>query len=701
MNVNLMIMDALPAPQTQPSRSVSTHKANKSDDFSGNESRLGQTTSKTVEENTGYEHSEPSQTSDTKQQREVSQSDNVKTEKPVRESKAKDSHFKKILKQRLSHDESEAKQDAEKVAAQSQTSETSAAPEQQVQVDNSTATVTLTDIATPDQPRQFANDSSASNQSTPIVLNVGHDSKNLAQFAANNQNSQGQNPQIQPLTNIPGNNQNEAIKGQVNQSTTTQMPVIEQAQGQVQTPPIPPTPTNVDNSQKIANTTQQNIDSNTNKVDLSVNQTNGDSSKPDTLVNQNNLNNANTVPTVSTNNQPALEQSKSLVDLPVNQTSGDSGKPDTLANQNNLNNATTTPTVSAKQPVLKQSKVQLADLPVNLPKADSNAKTVSVNQDNLDNGKASSAVSANQPALSQSKVQLADLTVTTTSGNSDAGSISTSTTAGGLRADTETHTNNHAKNNTAGEKQGDNSQITAERSTFTTSVGAMTAGFDKVKVETVYVEDAKTSSQTSGLSSQPVNMQAVVSTSSQITGDQPIFTNHTQTPAKNSSAQDTASSVREQISLSVQNSLQAGERQITVNLNPPELGRVSIKFTERGGELTGTLEASNSQTRAEIQQAVPEMLRSLEQSGINIKRIDVSISDLSRQPTQDFSRNNTAGSQWEQLGQQGFNDAGGNRFSQDSFVHASRWGTASDFSGATGLDYDGVSASDSTLNVLI
>ena len=128
---------------------------------------------------------------------------------------------------------------------------------------------------------------------------------------------------------------------------------------------------------------------------------------------------------------------------------------------------------------------------------------------------------------------------------------------------------------------------------------------------------------------------------------------------------------------------------------------MSIKFTERGGELTGTLEASNSQTRADIQQAIPEMLRSLEQSGINIKRIDVSMSDLSHQPTQDFSRNNTAQSQWEQLGQQGFNDAGGNRFSQDSFVHASRWGSTSETLGTVGLDYDRVSSSDSTLNVLI
>ena len=696
MNVNLMKIDISSATQAQSSRNVSTQKANKSDDFSGNEPEWGQTTTKTAEENTGNKKSEPTQTSDTTQQREVSKSDNVKSEKPVRESKAKNPNFKKILKQRLNNDKSEAKQDAEKVAAQSQTSETAAAPEQQVQVDKSAATVIQTDIMTPDQQKQAANDASAPNQSTSNVLSANPDSANQAQFVANNQNSQGQNLQIQSLTNIPDNNQSEAVKGQVNQSTTIQMPVIKQPQGQVQTPPVQ---TNADNSQNIVNATQQNIDNNTVNADLPVNQTKMDSSKPDILVNQNNLNNTNTAQTVSTN-QPVLTQSKvQSANLTVNLPKVDSSKLDTLANQNNLNNTNTASAVSANQPTLTQSKAQSVDLSVNQPKADSNEQAVSVvNQDN--NG-ASSAGSADQPVLSQSKVQSADLPATTTSGNSYAGSISTLTTAGGHHTSTETPTNNHAKNNSAGAKQGDNSQLTSERSTFTTNVGTMTAGFDKVKVETIYVKDTETQSQTSDLSSQPVNMQAVVSTSSQITGDQLIVANRATTLAKNSSAQDTASAIQEQISLSVQNSLQQGQRQITINLNPPELGRVSIKFTERGGELTGTLEASNSQTRADIQQAIPEMLRSLEQSGINIKRIDVSMSDLSHQPTQDFSRNNTAQSQWEQLGQQGFNDAGGNRFSQDSFVHASRWGSTSETLGTVGLDYDRVSSSDSTLNVLI
>ncbi len=153
--------------------------------------------------------------------------------------------------------------------------------------------------------------------------------------------------------------------------------------------------------------------------------------------------------------------------------------------------------------------------------------------------------------------------------------------------------------------------------------------------------------------------------------------------------------------MSVQNSVQQGQHQITINLNPPELGRVSIKFTEQSGQLTGSLEATNSQTRADIQQAIPEMLRSLEQSGINIKRIDVSLSDISGQSSHNFSRESASQNQWEQLAQQGFDNTGGGRFSQDSYVASSRFSGTSEFGGDTGFDWNQSSSSENLLNVLI
>jgi flagellar hook-length control protein FliK len=153
--------------------------------------------------------------------------------------------------------------------------------------------------------------------------------------------------------------------------------------------------------------------------------------------------------------------------------------------------------------------------------------------------------------------------------------------------------------------------------------------------------------------------------------------------------------------MSVQNSVQQGQRQITINLNPPELGKISIKFTEQSGQLTGSLEATNSQTRADIQQAMPEMLRSLEQSGINIKRIDVSLSDISGQSSHNFSRESASQNQWEQLAQQGFDNTNGGRFYQDSYVASSRFSGTSEFGGDTGFDWNQSSSSENLLNVLI
>lgn len=73
-------------------------------------------------------------------------------------------------------------------------------------------------------------------------------------------------------------------------------------------------------------------------------------------------------------------------------------------------------------------------------------------------------------------------------------------------------------------------------------------------------------------------------------------------------------------------SRQTADKEITIHLNPPELGKVSVKFQEQGAEITGTLEVSKPQTRAEIEQALPEIIRSLADSGVAIKRLEVVLS---------------------------------------------------------------------------
>jgi flagellar hook-length control protein FliK len=196
-------------------------------------------------------------------------------------------------------------------------------------------------------------------------------------------------------------------------------------------------------------------------------------------------------------------------------------------------------------------------------------------------------------------------------------------------------------------------------------------------------------------------MVTATATTSHVTDTQPVIVGPGTATTNSTSTQDTTASLREQICMSVQNAVQQGQRQITIDLNPPELGKVSIKFTEQGGQLTGSLEVTNPQTRADIQQAMPEVLRSLELSGISVKRIDVSLSDISGQSSQDFSRESASQNQWGQLAQQGFDNTGGGRLYQDSYVASTHFSGVSEFGGDTGSGWNQSSSSENLLNVLI
>jgi flagellar hook-length control protein FliK len=74
-------------------------------------------------------------------------------------------------------------------------------------------------------------------------------------------------------------------------------------------------------------------------------------------------------------------------------------------------------------------------------------------------------------------------------------------------------------------------------------------------------------------------------------------------------------------------SQQGVDRQITVRLHPPELGTVFVKFQEQDSRITGILEVSKTQTRLEIEQALPQITRNLTDCGIQIKRLEVVLSD--------------------------------------------------------------------------
>jgi flagellar hook-length control protein FliK len=115
------------------------------------------------------------------------------------------------------------------------------------------------------------------------------------------------------------------------------------------------------------------------------------------------------------------------------------------------------------------------------------------------------------------------------------------------------------------------------------------------------------------------------------------------------SPSDVSAGIGKQILESIQSSLsQKGEnQQITVRLNPPELGKVFIRFQEQNAQITGLLEVSKTQTRYEIEQALPQIIRDLADCGIQIKRLEVLLSD-EEQSEQQSLRDQSLQNGWAQ-----------------------------------------------------
>ena len=123
------------------------------------------------------------------------------------------------------------------------------------------------------------------------------------------------------------------------------------------------------------------------------------------------------------------------------------------------------------------------------------------------------------------------------------------------------------------------------------------------------------------------------------------------------SLRDVSTDIGRQIFESLQKSIsqQGVDRQITIRLNPPELGKVFIKFQQHDNELTGLMEVSKNQTRFEIEQSLPQVIRNLADSGIHIKRFEVMLSN-EQQSGQGTSSNQSlqnGGSQQQYSGNQG------------------------------------------------
>lgn len=100
-----------------------------------------------------------------------------------------------------------------------------------------------------------------------------------------------------------------------------------------------------------------------------------------------------------------------------------------------------------------------------------------------------------------------------------------------------------------------------------------------------------------------------------------------QTTAQTSSPQTPVQSVGEQILDSVRASMANGDRQVSIRLLPPELGTVVVRFQEQGDQLTGVVEVANGDTRREVERALPQVVRSLQEAGVQVRRVEVVTAD--------------------------------------------------------------------------
>ncbi len=129
---------------------------------------------------------------------------------------------------------------------------------------------------------------------------------------------------------------------------------------------------------------------------------------------------------------------------------------------------------------------------------------------------------------------------------------------------------------------------------------------------------------------------------------------------------DVSSQISKHISETINSSTiqQGGEKEITIRLNPPELGSVMIKFSEKNNELTGTLQVSRAETKTEIEHALPDIFRSLSESGIQLKRIDV-VSTENRFSANDSTKEQLT--QGDNSGNSGQNDSRNQNAGADDF----------------------------------
>ncbi len=73
--------------------------------------------------------------------------------------------------------------------------------------------------------------------------------------------------------------------------------------------------------------------------------------------------------------------------------------------------------------------------------------------------------------------------------------------------------------------------------------------------------------------------------------------------------------------------------EITVRLDPPELGRVKISIQSDADGIRGVVQAENARTLSELQRETPSLVQRLAESGVDIRRVEFQLADSSSSAT--------------------------------------------------------------------
>ncbi len=86
---------------------------------------------------------------------------------------------------------------------------------------------------------------------------------------------------------------------------------------------------------------------------------------------------------------------------------------------------------------------------------------------------------------------------------------------------------------------------------------------------------------------------------------------------------------------------------IVIQLNPPELGKVRVMLNTTGRDVRGVLEVDNPDTLNQIRREAPALLSRLAEAGIQLRQIDVSLSDRGADDSSLYSQLNDENGAWQ------------------------------------------------------